>query len=69
LLPPLLLTQTLPRKSLLRPALFSGLHVKTVLFDFLDDVLLLDLALESTQSVLKGFTLLNYYLSHAKLTS
>src|SRR5262249_51968805 len=42
--PPLLLTQSLPRKRFFRPALFTGLHVETMLLDLLDDVFLLHLA-------------------------
>jgi hypothetical protein len=68
-LSPLLLTQALTRKSLLRPALFTGLHVKTVLLDFLDNVLLLHLALETAQGVFKGLTFLDHNFGHAELTS
>jgi hypothetical protein len=48
---PLLLAQTLPRKRFLGPALFAGFHVETMLLDFLDDVFLLHLALETPQGI------------------
>jgi len=65
----LLLAQTLSWKRLLGPALFSGLHVVAVLFDFFDDVFLLHLALKSAQGVFKGLTFLDDDFRHAKLTS
>src|SRR5271168_1863251 len=61
---PLLLAQSLPRKRFLRPALFAGFHVEAVLLDFLDDVFLLHLALETAQGVFQGFTLLNDDFCH-----
>ena len=48
---PLLLAQTLPRKRFLGPALLAGFHVEAVLLDFLDDVFLLHLALETAQGI------------------
>ena len=61
LLATLLLAQSLPRKRFLCPAFFAWLHVKAVLFDFLDDVFLLHLALKTPQGVLKRLTLLDNY--------
>src|SRR6266850_1661088 len=46
------------------PALLAGFHVEAVLLDFLDDVFLLHLALETPQSIFQGFTLLDDDLSH-----
>jgi hypothetical protein len=62
--PPLLLAQSLPRKRFFCPALLAGFHVEAVLLDFLDDVFLLHLALESAQCVFQGFTLLDDDFSH-----
>jgi len=62
--PPLLLAQSLPRKRFFCPALLAGFHVETVLLDFLDDVLLLHLALETPQGIFQGFTLLDDDFSH-----
>src|SRR6267142_251174 len=62
--PPLLLAQSLPRKRFLGPALLAGFHVEAVLLDFLDDVFLLHLALETPQGIFQGFILLDNDLSH-----
>lgn len=62
--PTLLLAQSLPRKCFLGPALFAGLHVEAMLLDFLDDVFLLHLTLETPQGILQGFTLLDDDFSH-----
>ena len=62
--PPLLLAQSLPRKRFLRPAFLAGLHVEAVLLDFLDDVFLLHLALESAQGIFQRFTLLDNDFGH-----
>src|SRR6266849_1201595 len=62
---PLFLTQTLSRKRFLGPASFSGLHVKAVLLDFLDDVFLLHLALKASQGVLQGLCLLDDDFGHS----
>jgi hypothetical protein len=67
-LPPLLFAETLARKCLLRAALLARLHVITVLFDFLDDVFLLHLALEPPQSIFQGLTFLNTDFGHLKFT-
>jgi hypothetical protein len=38
-----------------------------MLLDFLDDVFLLNFALETAQSILQGFTFLNDYFSHVSI--
>jgi hypothetical protein len=48
---PLLFAQTLPRKRFLGPAFLAGFHVEAMLLDFLDDVFLLHLALETAQGI------------------
>jgi len=48
----------LARQSFLHAPLFAGFQVKGVALHFLDDVLLLHLALEAAQGVFKGFSLL-----------
>src|SRR5437762_10283272 len=68
LLAPLLLAQAFPGKRLLGATLFAGLHIEAVFFDFLDDVFLLHLALETAQSVFKRLTFLDYDFSHAEFT-
>ena len=65
----LLLTQSLPRKRFFRPALLAGFHVEAVLLDFLDDVFLLHLALETTQCILKRLILLNDHFCQLNFTS
>jgi len=62
--PPLLLAQSLPRKRFFCPSFLAGLHVKAVLLDFLDDVFLLHLALETAQCIFQRFTLLDNDFSH-----
>jgi hypothetical protein len=62
--PPLLLAQSLPRKRFFCPSFLAGLHVKTMLLDFLDDVFLLHFALETTQCIFQRFTLLDNYFGH-----
>src|SRR5690348_5163655 len=66
--PALLFAQSLPRKRFLCPALLAGLHVEAVLLDFLDDVFLLHLALETTQGVLQRFTFLDNDFGHSSFT-
>jgi hypothetical protein len=61
---PLLLAQSLPRKRFFGPALFAGFHVEAVLLDFLDDIFLLHLALETAQGIFQRFTLLNDDFCH-----
>ena len=55
-----LLAIALPRQRLLHALLFSWLQIIGVAFNFLDDVLLLYLALETAQRIFKGFTLLHF---------
>ena len=62
--PPLLFAQSLPRKRFLGPAFLSGLHIEAMLLDFLDDVFLLHLALETAQGIFQRFTLLDDDFSH-----
>src|ERR1700688_4545829 len=61
---PLLLAQSLPRKGFFGPALFARLHIEAVLLDFLDDVFLLHLALETAQCVFQRLTFLDNDFSH-----
>jgi hypothetical protein len=68
LLTPLLFPEALTREGFLGPTLFTGLHVVAVLLDLLDDVLRLNLALESPEGILQGFALLNYDFCHAYFT-
>ena len=49
--------------------LFTGLQIKRVTLDFLDNVFRLHLALETTQGVLKGFAFLYSNLCQEKYTS
>ena len=65
----LLLAVALTRQRLLRPALVARLEVEGVLLDVLDDVLLLHLALETTQGRLNGLAFLDLHLGHLELTS
>ena len=51
-LPAILLPVAFPSQRLLGPQLLSRLQVKGMSFDFLDDVLLLDLTLEASEGVL-----------------
>ena len=48
----------LSRQSFLHAPLFTGFQIEGVALHFFDDVLLLDLALESAQGILEGFSLL-----------
>jgi hypothetical protein len=68
LLPPLLLSQSLAGKRLFRAALFSRLHVITVLLDFLDDVFLLHFALKTAQCIFQRLTFLNTDFGHLDFT-
>ena len=49
--------------------LFTGLQIKRVTLDFLDNVFRLHLALEAPKCVLKGFAFLNSNLCQEKYTS
>ena len=53
-----LLTVPLTCQGFLHALLLAGLQVKGVALNFLDDVFLLHLALETAKSILKGLTLL-----------
>jgi hypothetical protein len=53
-----LFTIAFPRQGLLHTAFFAGLQIKGVPFNFLDDVLLLDLPFEAAQGIFKRFALL-----------
>jgi hypothetical protein len=52
------LASSLARESRLNTLFLAGLQVEGVALDLLDNVFLLHLALETTQSVLEGFSLL-----------
>src|SRR5580692_309805 len=65
---PLLLAQSLPRKGFFGSALFAWLHVEAVLLDFLDDIFLLHLALETTQCIFQRFAFLDNDFSHFTFT-
>jgi hypothetical protein len=62
---PELLAISLSRQCLLGPALVPRFKVERVLLDVLDDVFLLHLPLEPSESALNGFALLNLDFSHA----
>ena len=55
------LASTFASESSFYTLLLAGLQVKGVALDLLDNVFLLHLTLETTQSVLKGLTVLNPY--------
>jgi hypothetical protein len=63
--PPELLAVSLSRQRLLGPTLVAGLQVERVLLDVLDDVFLLNLALEAAESALDRLAFLNLDFSHA----
>jgi hypothetical protein len=63
-----LLAGSFSSQGLLDPALFPWLQVKGMSFDFFDDVFLLDLALETAESVLEGFSFLKSYFSQPTTT-
>jgi hypothetical protein len=56
-------------KRLFHALLFTGLQIKRVTLDFLDNVFSLHLALEAPQSILKGFAFLYSNLCQEKYTS
>jgi hypothetical protein len=64
-LAPELLSVPLPRKGLLGPTLVTWFQIEGVLLDVLDDVFLLNLALEAAEGALDRLAFLNLYLSHA----
>ena len=55
------LASSLASQRCLHALLLAGLQVKGMTLDFLDNVFLLHLALESPQSILEGFSLLKPY--------
>src|SRR5262245_23077949 len=57
----LLLARALAGEGLLGAAFVAGLQVKGMLLDVLDDVLLLDLALEPPEGTLDRFAFLNLH--------
>src|SRR5512144_3234305 len=59
-----LLAAAFAGQGLLGPALVAGLQVEAVLLDVLDDVFLLNLALEAAEGVLDRLAFLNLDLSH-----
>ena len=65
---PQLLTIPFARKRLLGPSLVAGFQIEGMLLDVLDDVFLLNLALETAESAFDGLALLDLYFSHASNT-
>ena len=63
-----LLAGSFSRQGLLDPALFAWLQVKGMSFDFFDDVFLLDLALETAESVLERLSFLKSHFSQTTNT-
>jgi hypothetical protein len=61
-----LLTVPLASEGFLHALLLTGLQVEGVALDFLDNVFGLHLALETAQSILKGFAFLNSNLCQRK---
>jgi hypothetical protein len=61
---PLLLAQSLPRKGFFGSAFLTGLHIEAVLLDFLNDVFLLHLALETAQCIFQRLAFLDNDFSH-----
>ena len=64
-----LLAITLACKRFFNALLFTGLQIKRVTLDFLDNVFSLHLALEAPQGILKGFAFLYSNLCQEKYTS
>ena len=62
---PQLLSVPLSSQRLLGPTLVTRLQIERVLLDVLDDVFLLNLALEATEGALDGFAFLNLDFGHA----
>jgi hypothetical protein len=65
---PNLLSAALACQSLLDPFLLAGFQVVGVPFHLFDDVLLLDLSFEATESVLYRLTLKDSHFSHVVYT-
>jgi hypothetical protein len=59
-----LLAITLSRQRLFRPAFVARLQVEGVLLDVLDDVFLLNLALEAAECTFDGLAFLYFDFSH-----
>jgi len=64
-----LLAIAFARKRFFHTLLFTGLQIKRVTLDFLDNVFSLHLALEAPQGILKGFAFLYSNLCQEKYTS
>jgi hypothetical protein len=64
-----LLTITLTCERFFHALLLTGLQIKRVTLDFLDDVFGLHLALKAPQGILKGFAFLYSNLCQEKYTS
>jgi hypothetical protein len=64
-----LLAIALTSKRFFHALLFTGLQIKRVTLDFLDNVFRLHFALEAPQCVLKGFAFLYSNLCQEKYTS
>jgi hypothetical protein len=62
------LSIALARESFLGALFFTRLQVEGMSLDFLDDVLLLDLALETAQRAFQGFSILDVYFCQTRLT-
>src|SRR5262245_65752264 len=65
-LAPELLAVTLPRERLLGSSFVARFQIEGMLLDILDNVLLLDLALEPAESTFNRFALLDFHFSHAR---
>ena len=63
---PHFLTGPLAGQCLFEPFSFPGFQIEGVLLDVLDDVFLLDLALESTQGTLKRLPILNSHICQSE---
>src|SRR5690606_17375211 len=59
-----LLTAPFPGQRLFDALLFSKFQLEGVILDFLDDVFLLNIPLETPQCILDGFTVLNANFGH-----
>jgi hypothetical protein len=68
-LPAIFLPVAFTGQRLLSPELLAWLQIEGVSFDFLNNVLLLDLPLEAAQGVFQRFALLKLYFSQTKYTS
>ena len=55
----------LARQSLLDALLFARFHIERMFFDILDDVFLLNLALEASKSTFEGFTFIQNDFRHS----